>query len=46
MATAIPASVSPPKVAPRISQANSAVHRGSVLQMGATTATRAPRRAW
>ena len=45
MATAIPASVAPPNAAPTISHEKSAVHNGSVLQIGATTATRSPRSA-
>jgi hypothetical protein len=45
IATAIPAGVSPPNAEPRIAQAISAVHKGSVRQIGATTATRSPRSA-
>ena len=45
MATAIPASVAPPSPVPSSSHAKSAVQMGSVLQIGATTATRSPRSA-
>ena len=45
MVTAMPARVATPNAAPTMSQAKKAVHTGSVLVMGAITATRSPRSA-
>ena len=43
--TAMPASVAAPNAAPTMTHAKKAVQTGSVLVMGAITATRSPRRA-
>ena len=45
MVTAMPAKVAAPNAVPTMTQAKNAVQIGSVLVMGAMTATRSPRSA-